>query len=240
MGFESGDATGWTASDFIEDILLATQGPDYVNGLLDGSIAYNDAGVVEAYEIYSGWATDPTYAVGGADGSLSTAFLDAIYVPFADPPGAMMVKQSGFAGGEIKAQFPELEFGTDYNFFPFPGAQGLQGGADWMMAFSDTAAVQAIVGFLTSAEGGAHWASLNFGLSPNTGSSGNYSDAANSQLAEMLFTASAVVPDLGDGIQPTFGGSAEWEAIVNVVSGASSIEAALDAAAAAQASDLGQ
>ncbi|HAX69516.1 MAG TPA: hypothetical protein DCY14_07925, partial [Anaerolineae bacterium] len=34
MGLESGDATGWTGSDFIQDILLVQQGPDYVNGLI--------------------------------------------------------------------------------------------------------------------------------------------------------------------------------------------------------------
>jgi alpha-glucoside transport system substrate-binding protein len=27
MGFESGDATGWTGSDFIQDIMLVQQGP---------------------------------------------------------------------------------------------------------------------------------------------------------------------------------------------------------------------
>jgi alpha-glucoside transport system substrate-binding protein len=238
MGFESGDATGWTASDFIQDILLATQGSAYVNGILDGSIPYNDAGVVEAYEIYSGWATDPAYAVGGAEGSLSTSFSDAILKPFGDPPEAMMVKQSGFAGGAIAAQYPELQFGTDFSFFHFPGADGVQGGADWMMAFSDSPAVQAIVHYLTSAEGGAHWASVGFGLSPNSGSAGNYADPINAALADVLATASAATPDIGDSIQPSFG-SAEWAAIVDVVSGASSVQAALDAAAAAQAADQG-
>ncbi len=238
MGFESGDATGWTASDFIQDILLATQGSAYVNGILDGSIAYDDAGVAEAYGIYAGWASDPAYAVGGAEGSLSTSFSDAILLPFSDPPQAMMVKQSGFAGGAIAAQYPELEFGTDFSFFHFPGADGVQGGADWMMAFADTPAVRAIVTYLTSAEGGAHWAASGFGLSPNSGSAGNYADPINAALAEVLAGASAATPDIGDSIQPSFG-SAEWRAIVDVVSGASSIETALAGAAAAQASDQG-
>ncbi|QYK50239.1 MAG: carbohydrate ABC transporter substrate-binding protein [Anaerolineales bacterium] len=238
MGFESGDATGWTASDFIQDILLATQGSAYVNGILDGSVAYNDAGVAGAYEIYSGWASDPAYAVGGAEGSLSTSFSDAILLPFSDPPQAMMVKQSGFAGGAIAAQYPELEFGTDFSFFHFPGADGVQGGADWMMAFSDTPAVRAIVAYLTSAEGGAHWAATGFGLSPNNGSAGNYADPINAALADVLAGASAATPDIGDSIQPSFG-SAEWRAIVDVVSGASSIDAALAGAAEAQAADQG-
>lgn len=238
MGIESGDATGWTASDFIQDILLATQGSAYVNGILDGSVAYNDAGVAAAYEIYSGWATDPAYAVGGAEGTLSTGFGDAILLPFSDPPQAMMVKQSGFAGGAIAEQYPELEFGTDFSFFHFPGADGVQGGSDWMMAFADTPAVRAIVAYLTSAEGGAHWASTGFGLSPNNGSAGNYADPINAALADVLAGASAATPDIGDSIQPSFG-SAEWQAIVDVVSGASSIDAALTGAAEAQAADQG-
>jgi alpha-glucoside transport system substrate-binding protein len=149
-----------------------------------------------------------------------------------------MVKQSGFAGGAIAAQYPELQFGTDFAFFHFPGADGVQGGADWMMAFSGSPAVQAIVHYLTSAEGGAHWASVGFGLSPNSGSAGNYADPINAALADVLATASAATPDIGDSIQPSFG-SAEWAAIVDVVSGASSVQAALDAAAAAQAADQG-
>ena len=240
MGFESGDATGWTASDFIQDILLTTQGPDFVNGIIDGTVSYDDPGVAEAYQIYSNWATDPAYSLGGADGALSTSFSDALLKPFSDPPEAMMVKQSGFAGGNIKAQYPELEYGTDFAFFPFPGAQGVQSGADWMMAFNDTPAVEALVSFITSADGGAAWAEAGFGLSPNNGSTGHYMDPTNADLAAVLANAKAATPDLGDSIQPTFP-TAEWKAIVDVVSGASSIQDALANAAAAQHADqMGQ
>jgi alpha-glucoside transport system substrate-binding protein len=238
MGFESGDATGWTASDFIQDILLATEGPDYVAGIIDGSISYDDAGVQNAYEIYSKWATDPAYAVGGAEGSLSTSFSDAILKPFSDPPEAMMVKQSGFAGGAIAAQYPELVQGQDYDFFPFPGAQGVQVGADFMVVFNDTPAVHAVVAYLTSAAGGQKWAQVGFGFTPNLGASPSDYPAAQTSLAELL-ASGAASPDLGDSIQPTFG-SAEWAAIVDVISGASDIPTALAKAAAAQAADLGK
>jgi len=51
---------------------------------------------------------------------------------------AMMAKQSGFAGNEIAAQYPDWQYGTDYDFFGVPGAQGVQVGSDWLMLFSDT------------------------------------------------------------------------------------------------------
>ncbi len=218
MGFESGDATGWTGSDFIEDILLVKQGPDYVNGIIDGSIPYNDPGVKEAYQIYGKWATDPKYTVGGAQGTLSTNFNDAIYKVFSDPPEAMMVKQSGFAGAQIASQYPDLKYGTDYDFFQVPGAQGLQGGSDWMMAFSDKPAVKALVAYISSTAGGQKWAEVGFGTTPNKAGTGNYTDPQLQKLAEILANAKGFVPDIGDTIPGGFQ-NAEWTAIVNYVNG---------------------
>ncbi|MCP4534136.1 MAG: hypothetical protein GY831_23295, partial [Delftia sp.] len=165
MGMESGPATGWTGSDFIQDIMLVQQGPDYVMSLISGETSYDDAGVQQAYETYAMWAADDTYTVGGADGTLNTSFLEAIFKVFADPPEAMMVKQSGFAGGEAQKQFPDLVYGTDYDFFAVPGAQGMQGGADYMMAFGNSPATKAVVAYLTSAAGAQEWAAVGFDLS---------------------------------------------------------------------------
>lgn len=218
MGFESGDATGWTGTDFIQDIMLVQQGPDYVLGLMDGSVSYDDAGVMQAYETYGRWATDPTYTVGGAQGTLSTPFLEAIYKPFADPPEAMMVKQSGFAGAEIETQFPDLEQGTDYDFFVVPGIQGLQGSIEPMMVFNDTPAVRALVMYLSSTEGGANWAAATFGLSPNMGATGNYTDSALQKLGDAVANTQGFTPDLGDTIPGGFG-SAEFQGVTEYVNG---------------------
>jgi len=233
MGMESGDATGWTGSDFIQDILLVQQGPQYVLDIISGKVAYNDAGVKQAYETYGKWAMDPKYTVGGAQGTLSTGFLDAIYKVFSDPPEAMMVKQSGFAGGEVAKKYPDLVYGTDYDFFPVPGAQGLQGGADWMMAFNDTPAVRALVAYLSSSLGGANWAKASFDLSPNKGAAGNYVDPALIKKGAALANTQGFTPDIGDTIPGGFG-KAEWTAIVTYVNGGN-LDAALAAAAQVQA-----
>jgi alpha-glucoside transport system substrate-binding protein len=236
MGFESGDATGWAGTDFIQDIMLVQQGPQYVLDIISGKVPYNDPGVKQAWETYGKWAKDPKYTVGGAQGTVSTAFLDAIYKPFADPPEAMMVKQSGFAGAEIQKQFPDLKQGTDYDFFVVPGAQGLQGGADWLMAFSDKPAVKALVAYLSSSEGGANWAKASFGLSPNKGASGNYSDPALQKLDQALSTTKGFTPDIGDTIPGGFG-SAEFKGVTDYVNGGD-LDKDLNDLAAAQADAL--
>jgi alpha-glucoside transport system substrate-binding protein len=235
MGFESGDATGWTGTDFVQDIMLVQQGPEFVLGVMDGSVPYNDPGVKQAYETYGKWATDEKYTVGGAQGTLSTAFLEAIYKVFSDPPEAMMVKQSGFAGGEVAKKFPDLTQGTDYDFFVVPGIQGLQGGVEPMMAFSDKPAVQALVAYLSSAEGGANWAKATFGLSPNKGAAGNYTDAALQKLGDAIATTQGFTTDIGDTI-PSFG-SAEFTGISEYVNGGD-LDEILSGLATAQAEGL--
>jgi alpha-glucoside transport system substrate-binding protein len=231
-GFESGGATGWSGQDFIEDILLAQQGPDYVQGIIDGTVPFNDPGVKQAFETYGKWATDPKYTVGGADGTLSTNFNDAIYKVFSDPPEAMMVKQSGFAGGAVKAKYPDLEYGTDYDFFPFPGAQGVQGGADLMLAFSDSPAVQAVVTYLASAEGGQNWAKEGFDETPNLAGDGHYVDPQLIKKGAALAAAPALINSIGDAIPNGFA-NAEWAAIVNYVNGGD-LDTQLNNAAQAQ------
>ncbi len=147
-----------------------------------------------------------------------------------------MVKQSGFAGANIAKQFPDLKQGTDYDFFVIPGAQVLQGGADWLMAFSDKPAVKALVGYLSSPEGGANWAKATFGLSPNKGASGNYTDPALQKLDQALSSTKGFTPDMGDTIPGGFG-SAEWKAIVDYVNGGD-LDKDLSDVAAAQADAL--
>ncbi len=236
MGFESGAATGWTGSDFIQDILLATQGPDYVNGIISGKVPYNDPGVLAAYQIYQKWASDPAFTVGGAKGTVSTSFNDAINLPFANPPQALMVKQSGFAGANIAKQYPNLKYGTDYDFFQFPGVKGLQGGADFLYVFSNKPAAQALIAYLTSVDGGKNLAAANWGLSPVNGSSGSYTDAQLSKLGGILANAGGFTFDIGDALGAPFNAT-EWKAIVNVVQG-QDIKTNLDAAAADQTKSL--
>jgi alpha-glucoside transport system substrate-binding protein len=233
MGFNNGGAAdGWTGSDFIQDMLLATQGPDFVNGIIAGTTSYDDAGVADVYKIYQKWASDPKYNVGGADGTVNTKFLDAIYKVFANPPEALMVKQSGFAGGSIATQYPNLKYGTDYDFFQFPGVKGLQGGADFMMAFSNKPAAQALIAYVTGTVGGQNWAKANFSITPNKAGNGVATDAQEIKFSQMLASTNGFTFDIGDALGAPFN-DAEWKCIVNVVQG-TDIATSLATVAAAQ------
>lgn len=226
MGFESGGATGWTATDFVQDILLRTQGTAYTNGLVTGETAWSDQGVVDAWTLFADWVE--TYGEG-SETVRTTSFGDAILKPFQDPPAAWMVKQSGFAGSAfVQPTFPDYVFGEDFAFFTLPSAgeepAAMQVGGDFMGAFNDTPAVHAIIAYLSSAAGATSWAAAAFDLTPNSAVDlSAYADPISAAKAEALGAAPDVSYDVGD-LLPAGVGQAEFDGITAVVGGADAAE----------------
>ncbi len=232
MGFESGGATGWTATDFVQDLMIRTQGADFTNGLGTGATKWTDPGVADTWNMYVDLVNN--YGAGGADGALTTSFSDAILQPFNDPPDAWMVKQSGFAGSAtIAPNFPDFVYGQDFAFFVLPTMDGnpvpMQVGGDFMVAFNDTPAVHALISYLSSADGANSWAAAGFDLTPNSAVDAmSYTDPISSDKAAALGDAPDVSYDVGD-LQPGGAGQAEFDGITAVVGGSQTVEDALAA-----------
>jgi alpha-glucoside transport system substrate-binding protein len=117
VGFESGGATGWPATDWMEDIMLRTAGPDTYDKWVTHDIPFNDPSVVKAGQLFGDVMFHDGWVLGGAAQTPSIAFGDAPLPMFKDPPGCWLHRQANF----IVAFFPSTAVaGTDYAFFPFP------------------------------------------------------------------------------------------------------------------------
>ncbi len=117
VGFESGGATGWPATDWMEDIMLATAGQDVYTQWWQHEIPFDDPAVVRAGELFGQIMFTEGYVLGGAENTPSIAFGDAPAPMFDDPPGCWLHRQASF----ITAFFPQdAEAGVDYDWFPFP------------------------------------------------------------------------------------------------------------------------
>jgi alpha-glucoside transport system substrate-binding protein len=224
-GIESGEATGWVATDWIQDILLRTQGADFVEQWARHEVAWTDAGIKEAFEAYYDLCGSDEYALGGAQGTLNTTFQESLYPPFEDPPGAYMVRQASFAGGLIAEQFPDLVAGEDFTFFMFPEVDSsigapMQGGADVMALFNDgNPAALALMKYMFGEEGGKALAASGWGLSPNnTVTAGDYESALQGQAATLMNEAPAFSFDADDrfpgGLNVDY-----WQAVVEYLNG---------------------
>jgi alpha-glucoside transport system substrate-binding protein len=117
MGFESGGASGWPATDWMEDIMLRTAGVDTYDKWYKHEIPFNDPSVKKAGELFGKVLFTPNYVLGGAAASANIAFADAPKPMFDNPPKCWLHRQATF----IAAQFPETaKAGVDYDWFPFP------------------------------------------------------------------------------------------------------------------------
>jgi alpha-glucoside transport system substrate-binding protein len=141
VGFESGGATGWPATDWMEDIMLATAGQDTYTQWTKHEIPFNDPSVVHAGELFGDLMFGDGNVLGGADQTPNIAFGDAPAPMFDDPPGCWLHRQASF----ITAFFPEdAEAGVDYDWFPFPSIdqQGVLFAGELAVAFRNAPEVK--------------------------------------------------------------------------------------------------
>lgn len=117
VGFESGGATGWPATDWMEDIMLRTAGPDVYDQWVAHEIPFDDPAVKNAATVFGEVLFAEGYVLGGAESAPSVAFGDAPGPMFEDPPKCWLHRQASF----INAFFPEdSEAGVDYDWFALP------------------------------------------------------------------------------------------------------------------------
>jgi alpha-glucoside transport system substrate-binding protein len=117
VGFQSEGSTGWPATDWVEDIVLRTAGPEVYQQWYKHEIPFNDPQIVAAVKMFGDVMFHDGYVLGGAENTPSVAFGDAPLPMFQDPPGCWLHRQASF----INALFPEgTKAGVDYDWFPLP------------------------------------------------------------------------------------------------------------------------
>ncbi len=117
IGLGSGGATGWPATDWVEDMMLRTQPPSVYDQWVKNEIPFNDKRVIAAIEEFGYFARNDDYVAGGASAVASTDFRDSPKGLFSSPPQCYMHRQASF----IPSFFPEgTVVGEDADFFYFP------------------------------------------------------------------------------------------------------------------------
>ena len=193
--------TGFPGTDTIQQILLNEAGGDVYDGVIDGSVPFTDAAMVDAWSKFGELALTEGYVdQGGAEGINATPFADATFPPFEDTPTAAMNHLGGFGSGFIAEQFPEAVAGDDYDFFPWPGG-AVTGGAAIAYAFNDDAATCSLMSHLASAEAQQVWVDRGGFTSVNRQVSlDSYPDPVSRAQAEQLTLAETFRFDLDDAI----------------------------------------
>lgn len=222
MGMESGQATGWVGTDWVEDILLRQAGPEVYDQWVSHEIPFADPQVKAAFEGFGAIALNPDAVLGGTTGILSTPFGEAPLPLFANPPGCYLHHQASF----IVEFLPEtIEPGVNLSVFPLPPMDPAQGNAVIMGGivfgvFNDTPAVRALMAYLATPEPHTIWAGLGSYISPHRQVSLDaYPDDLTRKQAEILRNADLLRFDGADLMPGAIGTGAFWSGIVDYVDG---------------------
>ncbi len=160
FGMYSNGASGWLATDWMEDIMLRTgEGTVTYDKWVNHEIPFNDPVVQNAATLLSQIMHTEGYVVGGTDAIVSTYFGNAQDPMFEKDangnPGCFMHRQASF----ITSFWPEAAqagAGTETTVFPFPAMDdGLPkaalGGGDMFAVFTEgNEAVNAVVEYMLS------------------------------------------------------------------------------------------
>jgi len=101
IGNESGAATGWPLTDWFEDILLRSAGPEIYDNLVAHDIPWTHPEVISATIIFGEIFGNEEYQLGGINGTLNTFFIDAIYPIFPFPDIDPTYTNSVMGAGDI-------------------------------------------------------------------------------------------------------------------------------------------
>lgn len=223
---ESGDATGWVGTDWIEDIMLRTAGPEVYDQWVNHEIPWTDPRVKRAWEIFGEIALDQDQVFGGMEGQLSVFFGDGADALYTDPPNAALHRMALFIYGFVQQHFPGIEPLTQANFFILPpidaefGTPVLSSGSQLVM-FNDTPEAREFMQFWASAEAQSLIVTSFSRLSASTAVPLEvYTDPILQKAAEAQAAATTIRFDGSDLMPSAIGAGAFWTGVVDYVSGA--------------------
>ena len=230
IGLGSGGATGWPATDWVEDMMLRTQSPAVYDRWVTNELPFNSPEVIAAIDEFGAFAGNDAYVAGGAGAVATTDFRDSPKGLFSSPPQCYMHRQASF----IPAFFPEgTSVGEDADFFYFPAYAGkdlgspvLGAGTVWAIT-NENQAAHDLIAYLETPEAHEIWMARKGFLTPHKGvNSDVFSDPTLRKMNDILLSATTFRFDGSDLMPGAVGAGSFWTGMVDYAGGKSAADVA--------------
>ncbi|MFV0634543.1 ABC transporter substrate-binding protein [Demequina sp.] len=226
IGFESGTATGWPGTDWIEDLVLRQQGPDAYDQWIAGELDFTSDEIRQAFESFGEIGTNPEYVNGGLGDAASivdTAFQEA-GLPILEG-SCSLHHQASFYEAQWGEGVTVAEDGDVWAFLtPNVNADdpaAVTGGGEFVAAFNDEDATVALQTYLSSDTWANNRVSIGGVISANKGlDPANAGSEIGRASIEILQGEDTIFRFDGSDLMPAeVGSSAFWTGINDYVSG---------------------
>lgn len=230
IGLGSGGATGWPATDWVEDMMLRDNAPADYDAWVSNALKFDDPKVLEAIDDFGWFAKNDKFVAGGVGAVATTDFRDSPKGLFTSPPQCYMHRQASF----IPSFFPEgTVVGQDADFFYFPAYAGkdlgqpVLGAGTMFAKLTDNPAGDAFIKFLESPIAHEVWMAQSGFLTPFKGANpAAYANDTQRKMGEIMLNATTFRFDGSDLMPGAIGAGAFWTGMVDYVGGKSSADVA--------------
>ncbi len=235
VGLESGPATGWPGTDWIEDYVLQTSGPEVYDKWVKNEVKFNSPDVRKAFDVYQDLVLTDGNTFGGPQSIVSTPFGTALNPMFEADPGCYIGKQGNFI--TQKGFFPTAVFqnlDTRVGVFATPpmkaGDTAMLVGGDSAAVFTgqDTNVKKVMEKITNDPTFGAPWAKTGGFLSPHRTFDGSaYPNQTLQRIAKLAQDAKTARFDGSDQMPGAVGAGTFWRAMTAWTSGQDGLDEVL-------------
>jgi alpha-glucoside transport system substrate-binding protein len=237
IGIESGAATGWPFTDWVEEVMLRTAGAEGYDKWVAGTTPFTDPVVKTAFQDVLDIWTNPQDVYGGVNYIVQTNFGEAPKAAFDDPPKCLLTNQGNF----ITSFFPDAvqaDLDNQVGVFTLPAIDSAIGtpaevGGDQAVAFVDRPEVWAFLKYLTTPQAGESWQKAGGALFPyKTQDLSLYSSELDKAFAQSIVEASFVRFDGSDAMPAAVGSGTFWSEPIKLLTGSQDLDTTLQNIAA--------
>jgi len=246
VALESGAATGWPGTNWLEDIVLRQAGATVYNGWWQGTVKWTSPEIKTAWQTWGEIVATPGMVFGGPNAMLTTNFGNVGNGLFTSPPHCDMAHQAIFITSFFEGGTPGIQPVTDFDFFGFPPFEANQPLAtvtsgDMMSMFNQTPQSEALIRYLATPEAQAIWAQRGGGYqSANSAVPISlYPDELTQRASQRLTQAQVTVFDASDNM-PNAMQSAFYTAVLDYIQNPSSLDSILQNLDSVQQTAYGQ
>jgi alpha-glucoside transport system substrate-binding protein len=217
-GIGSGTATGWPATDWLEEVVLGKYGGDVYDKWVSHEIKFSSPQIMDSMQTVANWMQNPAWVNGGFGDvkSIATTTFQSAGTPILTGK-CWMLQQASF----YEAQWPQgTKVGPDgdVNAFYLPSVSTsvptrVEGGGEFVTAFSSRPEVQAVQNYLSTSD----WATSRIKVAPGWVSANEgvdkavYTDPIDQLSAKYLTDPKATFRfDASDLMPAAVGAGQEW------------------------------
>ncbi len=232
MGIESDTATGWPATDWMEDLVMRYGGAEEYNKWVKHEIKFDSPLVREAAAEFEKLMFTDGNVLGGRKAIASTNFGTAGNPMFDAKPGCWMYKQGSFITGFFPKKIV-ADLDANVGVFGFPPAEAggenpVLGGGDMAMLLDESQSSKDVMKMLAETDIGNEAAKNSSFISPHKDfDAANYANDLTRQVAKVGTDATTLLFDGSDQMPGEVGAGTFWKDMTAWIAGQESLDDAL-------------